>query len=125
MANRVAGAIFFLIDGVQQNAKGSFSYNLGQPKRDPIIGSDLTVHGYRETGQAPMIEGVITDRQNLNVMDLLNLRDATVTLELANGKSIVQRGSFYSHEGGITTEEAEIPVQLTGVEAYETGVATT
>ena len=116
--NRRAGTIYFKIDGTQHDAKGSFTYNLGAPKREAIVGSDK-VHGYKETIQAPYIEGAITDRASLDVAALLVLDGVTVTLEISNGKTIVLRDAWFAGEGNITTEEGEIAVRFEGKSAEE------
>ena len=115
---RVGGTIFFRVNGVQHDAKGTFTYNLGQPKRDPVIGPDR-VHGHKTMPQVPYIEGAVTDRSDLDVRGLLNTLDGTATLELANGKVFTLSGAYYAHEGGITTEEGEIPIRLEGVTGVE------
>ena len=116
--NRRAGIIFIKVDGFQYDAKGSFTYNLGHLKRDAIVGADK-VHGFKALPQAPMIEGIITDSGNLDVEALVDIDEATVTLELANGKVILLSEAWYAHEGGITTEEGEIPVLFQGIKAEE------
>lgn len=115
---RVGGIIEFKANGNLYSAKGAFTYNLGQPKRDPVIGHD-SVHGYKELPQAPRIEGAITDRSDLDLEAFLNMKDATVTLSLANGKIIVLREGFYAGEGDVTTEEGEIQVLIHGSGAEE------
>ncbi|MDL2306625.1 phage tail tube protein [Desulfovibrio sp. OttesenSCG-928-C06] len=108
--NRRAGRIYLKIDGALQDAKGSFSYNLGYDKNDGIIGAD-GVHGYKSTVQVAYIEGVITDRSTLNLAALAQQDDITVTLDLANGKTIVLSEAWFAGEGTVTTEEAEITVR--------------
>lgn len=115
---RRAGLIQLQISGEVQDAKGSFSYNLGRPKRDTIIGSD-GVHGFKETPQVAFIEGAITDRGNLDVAALASGRDLTVTLTLSNGKVIVLRDAWFAGEGTASTEESEIPVRWEGANAEE------
>ena len=95
MSQRRGGAIFFQVDGVTYDAKGSFSYNLGRAKRDAIVGADR-VHGYKEMPQVPFLEGEITDRGNLDLSALLHSTDVPVTLELANGKVFVLRNAWTS-----------------------------
>lgn len=114
----VAGIIEFKVNGEIQNAKGNFTYNLGKPKREMIIGADR-IHGPRETVQVPFIEGEITDRENLNVESFLIIKDATVTLGLANGKVIVLKEACYAGDGDIGTEEANIQVRFEGKSAEE------
>ena len=58
--NRVAGTLFFKVDGTQYKAKGNFEYDLGAPKREAITGPD-GVHGYKEMPKAPYVTGAITN----------------------------------------------------------------
>jgi hypothetical protein len=115
---RVGGLIQIQIQGEIYDAKGSFSYNLGRPKREAVVGMD-TVHGYKETPQVAFIEGVITDRQGLDLEALVTARDVTVTLQLANGKVIVLRDAWFAAEGSATTEEGEISVRFEGIGGEE------
>jgi len=116
--NRRAGTIFFKVDSTQYDAKGNFTYNLGAPKREGIVGADK-IHGYMEKIQVPFIEGEITDRADLDVEALLNLDGVTVTLELANGKTVLLRDAWYAGEGTVGTEEANIQVRFEGLGAEE------
>lgn len=115
---RRAGLIQLQTQGVIQDARGNFSYNLGQVKRDTIVGAD-TVHGYKEVPQAPFIEGSITDRGTLDLSALVTGNQLTITLTLANGKTIVLRNAWFAGEGTASTEEAEIPVRWEGQSANE------
>lgn len=116
---RIGGIITLKTNGRARRAKGSFTYNLGAPKREGIVGHD-EFHGYKEVPQIAMIEGVITDSGDLNVKnDILNFTDGRVTLDLNNGKTIILREAFYAGEGNITTEEGEIPALFQGSEAEE------
>lgn len=118
MARRVGGIIYIKADGEQYDAKGSFTYNLGVPKRDAVMGADKH-HGYKELPQEAYLEGEITDRADLDVKTLLSINNATVTLELANGKVVVFRGAYFSGEGNVQTEEGNIAVRFTGESAQE------
>lgn len=109
--NRRAGIIFLKVDGALYEAKGNFTYNLGKPKREGIVGAD-SVHGYKETIQIPFIEGEITDSNQLSLEKLVTLDGVTVTLELNNGKSILLRDAWYAGEGTGETEEANIGVRF-------------
>lgn len=115
---RVGGIIEIKVDGVLYAAKGEFTYNLGANKREAVLGADV-VHGYKETVQAPRIEGAITDRGDLDVKTILTLKDATSTLSLANGKIVVLKDAWYAGDGDISTEEGEIEMKLEGLSAEE------
>lgn len=115
---RRAGTIQVQVNGEVQDAKGSFTYNLGRPKREAMIGSDR-VHGFKEVPQVAFIEGAITDRGNLNLADLVTTSGATVNLSLANGKLIVLNDAWFAGEGTGSSEEGEIPVRWEGASAEE------
>ena len=123
--NRRGGAIFFKIDSVLRDAKGNFTYNIGAPKRNPLHSSDLRTVGYNEMAQTPFIEGEITDQRDLILSDFVNITNATITLELANGKVFTLRNAWFSSEGNVQTEEGNIAVRFDGLEAEETNAGTT
>lgn len=115
---RRAGILFVKVDGVQYDAKGSFTYRINRTKKEMIPGQD-NVHGFKEAIQVPFIEGMITDAQDLDLPAFFAISDATVTLNLANGKTIVLRNACYSGDGDVTTEEAEVQVRFEGESGEE------
>lgn len=110
---RKGGVIQLQIDGEVYDAKGNFTYNLGRPMRETIVGADRP-HGYKETPQVAFIEGEITDRGTLDLDSLITISSATVTLELANGKMIVLSDAHFAAEGTGNTEEGNIGVRFEG-----------
>lgn len=119
MANRRIGGILELkLDGSILQAKGSFTYNLGIPKKEMVVGSDF-VHGFKELPQVPYIEGQITDSDELDLEALRRSRDVTVTLNLANGKIIVIEEAIEASDGSGTTEEGELEVRFEGIRGRE------
>jgi hypothetical protein len=117
-AQRRGGIIQLNINGELQDAKGNFTYNLGRPIRETIVGADA-VHGYIERPQPAFIEGEITDRGSLDLAALVGTTMATITLELANGKVIALRDAWFSSEGTGNTEEGNIAVRFDGASAEE------
>lgn len=115
---RVAGIIALKVNGEQLLAKGNFEYNLGKPKREAVTGSDGT-HGFKETPQVAYIAGEITDRSDISLDSLVTTRDATITLELGNGKVIVLRDAWYAGDGTGNTEEGNVDVRFEGMSADE------
>lgn len=115
---RRGGTIAVKIDGVVQLAKGSWSYNLGRAKREPIVGAD-GIHGYKESPQPAYIEGEITDRADLDLAALVDATASTVTLELANGKVIVLRDAAFTGDGTASSDEGAIAVRFDGSSADE------
>jgi len=112
------GIIFLKLDGGIQQAKGEFTYNLGRPKRDAIVGSD-GIHGYVEVPQVPFVEGEITDHPDLDLNEYTTRENMTLTLELANGKVIVMRNAWYAGEGTGNTAEGNIGVRFEAISGEE------
>lgn len=116
--SRVGGIISLKVDGQVHLAKGNFTYNIGRPRKEGVVGHDA-VHGYKELPQIPFIEGEITDSADLSLDSLTGISDATVTLELANGKTIVLRSAWFAAEGTFNTEEGNGTVRFEGLSAEE------
>lgn len=115
---RRGGLIELMANGIRHDCKGNFTYNLGAPKREAVIGSDR-VHGFMEKPQVPFIEGEITDRGDLDLHALVVLENATAVLKLANGKIIMLRDAWYAGEGTGNTDEGNIGVRFEGKQAEE------
>ncbi len=119
MANRrVGGIITFNINGTAFLAKGSFTYNIGVPKKEAVIGAD-GIHGFKEMPIVPFIEGQITDTDELDLQALRETRDATCTLQLANGKVIVVEECHEASDGDGTSEEGELQIRMEGIRGRE------
>lgn len=118
MGRRVGGILQLKVDGELFQAKGEFTHNIGSPKREGVVGAD-EVHGYKETPQIPYIEGAVTDSSDLDLESLTTVDDATVTLQLANGKVVVLREAWYAADGAVSSEEGEIEVRFEGIRGEE------
>ncbi|MFT4118688.1 phage tail tube protein [Bradyrhizobium sp.] len=115
---RRGGIIELKVDGSLFSAKGNFTYNLGKPKRDAIVGTS-EIPGYKETPQVPFIEGEFTDNVDVDLEALVTYENATLTLRLANGKTIVLRDAWYAAEGTGNTDEGNIQFRFEGLSAEE------
>jgi hypothetical protein len=118
MAQRRGGVIQLQVNGEVYDAKGNFTSNLGLPMREAIVGADR-VHGYKETPQVAFIEGEITDRKDLDLATLVTLKDATVTLTLANDKVFALHNAWFAGEGTGNSEEGNIAVRFEAESAEE------
>lgn len=115
--NARAGTFYVKVGGKLIEASGNYTYNLGKPKREGVTNS-YGVAGFKDTVQVPYIEGEVLDSNSLDVVaDLLDIEDATVTLELRNGKVIALRNAWYAGDGEGSTENGTIKVRFEGKEA--------
>lgn len=117
---RVGGIIFVRVDGQLYRAKGSFTYDLGAPTRKSVVGVD-GVHGYSEMPKPAYLEGEITDSQSISLLNFQNITNATVTLDLANGKTIVFSEAVYTGDGTAQTEEGNAKLKFESATAQEIG----
>ena len=109
--NRRAGLIWVQVNGQRVEAKGTFTINAGQPLRSAITGAD-GIHGYAETPQVSSVEGALTDNPELDTVSLRQITNATVTVELNNGKTWVFEDAWFAGEGAMTTDESEIAIRF-------------
>jgi hypothetical protein len=110
---RRGGIIAVQINGEVVEAKGSWTYALGRPVREAILGADAP-HGFKETPSIGFIEGGISDRADLDVAALSTATGVTVTLTLANNKVIRLRDAYAAGDWNVTTEEGEIAARFEG-----------
>ncbi|MBL4772009.1 MAG: phage tail tube protein [Planctomycetes bacterium] len=110
----VGGTISVRANGELLRSKGDFTYGLGTPKREAVVGDGVL--GYTEQDQVPFIEGKIVDARDFDFVKLANLVDATVTIELKTGKSLMLTGAWFAGEGSGSTESGEISVRFDGTD---------
>jgi len=118
MGRRVGGVIKVKADGQRFQAKGEFTYNVQKTKKEMIPGAD-NVHGYKEIPMVQFIEGAITDSDQIRIEDIYAIKDATISLDLANGKTIILREAVYAADGDATTDEGQIQVRFEGIDGEE------
>lgn len=116
--NRVAGRLYFKVDGQQHNVKAGITYNLGKPKRE-TISTAAHKHLYKETPKVPFIAGELIDTGDLDLGVFQELDGVTITAELANGKTIVLRNAWYADDGDANSEEATVGFRFEGESAEE------
>lgn len=107
------------VNGEIYRAKGDFTYNFGEKKKEAIVGSD-SVHGFKEIPQVGFLEGEFTDGADVDIPGLVSIVGATVSLDLANGKMGVWHNAYYAGEGTVSTGEGNLGVRFEG-EGEEVG----
>lgn len=116
--NRRAGIIELQQNGNVMDAVGSFTCNYGRNKKEGLVGP-TGVQGYKENPQIAYIEGEIRDAQSLDIDDILNFDEGTITLTYANGKSFMLEEAWYAADGDLDSDEGKIQVKFEGMSADE------
>ena len=111
--NRLAGVAYVTVDGQDYMLAGDLSYSTGKVKRESLVGQDQ-VHGYSEAPRAPFISGSFRDSGSLTVDSFNSMTNNTVTLELANGKTIVGRNMWTVDAQEVKTQEGTFEVKWEG-----------
>ncbi len=110
--NRIGGVFQLLVNGVQRDAKGSFTINTGTRKRTAVMGANGETQGYKEEGQTAMVEGKLTFKGSLKASDITDAENATVNILLANGQKFLGESGWYAGDGNVSTDESEMDFKM-------------
>jgi len=118
MAQRFAGIAFVKVDGKQLPLRGNFTVSPSSLERAGIAGQD-GVHGFSENPRVPYVEGDISLTQDVSVEELQDITNATVTAELANGKTYVLSEAWTKAAFELNTHDGLARVRFEGVTCNE------
>lgn len=116
--NRLAGIAYISVDGQNYMLAGDLSYSVSKVTRETIAGQDR-VHGYSEKPHAGFISGTLRDVSGLSVASFNAMTNNTVTLELANGKTIIGRNMWTVEAQEVKTSEGTFEVKWEGFSVEE------
>lgn len=123
MASKLlAGTAQVTVDGATYMLEGSAKYSVSTVKREALVGKD-GFHGWKETPVTGSISMSIRDAGNLTVANFNAMRNSTVTLQLANGKTIVGRNMGTTDAQEVDTEDAKFDVKFEGPQVSEQTVS--
>ncbi len=117
-SNRVAGTTFVSYNGKTLAVKGSVSIGMGTEKKSAVIGED-GIHGYKGEHQVPFIEVTVTNRNDLNLKELINIEGATVTAQQPGGKTYALRDAWCAADGVVNLSEGELVLRFEGLSIDE------
>lgn len=110
----VGGTHKLYINGVQQNLKGDPTYDVGGVKRTTIMGVDGRKHGDKVEVVMSKVTCTITNTSSLDIVELRQLKNATIKLEEPNGKTFVIMGAVFSGDPSTSGAEGEISCEFSG-----------
>ncbi len=116
--NRLAGVAYLTVDGTNYMLAGDFTYSVSKVSRETLTGQDR-VHGYSEKPVAGKMSCSVRDAGGLSVASFNAMTNVTVTVELANGKTIVGRNMWTVEPQEVKTAEAIFEVKWEGFSVEE------
>ncbi|WP_174296536.1 phage tail tube protein [Sphingomonas bacterium] len=116
---RLAGTMYATIDGKQYMVTGEGNYTVSSVTRETLKGQS-GIHGFSEMPQPGKISWKARDGNDVSIAALNGAVDATVVLELANGKMIIGRNMWKAGDPiAVTTEDASFDIEFEGPDVSE------
>lgn len=120
MALQDVGGIFKLsVNGVQMNLKGDPTIDIGGKQRTLIMGADGRPHGYQVRVIKSNVSGTFTDTDDLDLVMLRDMKNATIKIEKPNGKTVIIPNACFSGDAVENGAEGEINFAFEGAPGKE------
>lgn len=109
---RLAGITSFTVNGTAFPVT-EFTWDPGYVENETMT-SLSGVDGYKSMPVAPYISGKFRDSQSVNVTAFTLLSNATVVVQLANGKQVVGHNLWYVGRSGVSGADATFDFRFDG-----------
>tara|TARA_R110002167_G_scaffold12657_1_gene53729 strand:- start:246 stop:602 length:357 start_codon:yes stop_codon:yes gene_type:complete len=110
---RIAGTTEIHVDGAQIPLKGSITLSVDTTSRESVMGLDKR-HGWKETQETPFVEVTVSLTDDLNLTMLQDITDATIQVQLANGKKAIIGKATQTNHVTVSPEEGEVTFRFEG-----------
>jgi hypothetical protein len=117
-SNRIGGTMALSYDGNTLEARGNFTVTGPTVKRDGVAGLD-GVHGYVEVPIVPSIKGDVSIGNQLSIVTLEQITNATVLVALANGMSYMLSDAWVTSAFSIDAHEGKVGIEFQGMTMQE------
>jgi len=118
VAQRIAGVAFLKIDGGLYPCRGNLTVSPSTVERAMLAGQDY-IHGYSELPRVPAISGDVSLDPALSMVTVEQTVNATVTAELANGKTYVLREAACTSALDLNSREGTVRITWQGISCDE------
>ena len=117
-SQRIGGVLAILVDGKQYEARGNFQVTGMTVKRTGVAGQD-GVHGFIEEPIVPTIKGDWSIGNQLSLVALEAITNATAQVNLANGMSYILVDAWTVSAFVIDAHDGKVMVELEGMSLQE------
>jgi len=107
----IAGTAYLKADGAQYDLRGNMTVSVGGFQRETVTGQD-GVHGFSQMPKAPFIEADLSDSGGLSLEQIGAITDATITVELINGKVYALQEAWCMGTPELNTAEGSMTVRF-------------
>jgi len=87
---------------------------IGGLEREGVYGDSPKAHGHTEKAVPATVDMTITDRDDISLTAIANIKGAVVSAEIYGGKSYVSKNAFCRGNLEMTTGTGETPVVFEG-----------
>jgi len=112
--NRVGGKLFIRVGSNSIVVAGEWTCQPGYDLRTGQTGPNGPT-GFTQTGQMPSLEGEGTFRPGTDIKTLLDVDNATVTAELANGQLFILSEAWQAGTGEVNLTAGTIKLKYEGM----------
>lgn len=116
--NRIAGVVYFKVDGEQLECTGSLQVPLNSVVRESVMGQTKHV-GFKETLRAGFISGSFAFDKDFPVEKVTDSDELTITAELANGKTYVLSNAALVDESDVANDDGTVEMRFEGDGEYQ------
>lgn len=113
MSDRTGGILSFVVDGVQYEVEGSFTFSAQRFLRTSVSGVAGPA-GHKREGAQPFFEGVVHYKEAVSTVTLTELENVTCQLDLYNGKKLVLERAAQVGELEVDAVEGTFTLRLEG-----------
>jgi hypothetical protein len=115
---RIAGTSTLTVDGRAYRIGDAIKVSIDAFEREGVVGLS-GVGGYIERNRVPFIEATVLTDGDFSTEELNAITDATVKVDLANGKSYVLRNAWSAMPAEIDAAAGTCPVRFEGMQGKE------
>ena len=117
-SQRIGGLLAIIVDGKTYEARGNFQVTGMTVKRTGVAGQD-GVHGFIEEPIVPTIKGDWSIGNQLSLVALEAITNATAQVNLANGMSYILVDAWTVSAFVIDAHDGKVMVELEGMSLQE------
>jgi len=117
-AKRIAGVVYFKIDGEQLECTGSLQVPLNTKVRETVMGQ-TKIAGFKETLRPGFISGAFAFDAEFPIEKVTDGEDLTITAELANGKTYVLSNAVLVDESDVANDDGTVEMRFEGDGEYQ------